>query len=128
MAIISSTIYLVQMKKPVTRTSRHYLLAKTTWSNLHPKIISNCMVQPLIMLMEFISTIIWILGFTLTIDAMTIRLKGHHWGGKGLSAKQNAVYYRHMLFVRNDTHIKYLRATILCQKNIYLKLCFHFML
>ena len=50
MPIISSTIYLVQMKTAVTINSRHYLLSKNTWSNLHLKKIPNWRVQPLLML------------------------------------------------------------------------------
>ena len=36
-ANISYTIYLGQIKTSVTRTSRSYFIAKTTWSNLHLK-------------------------------------------------------------------------------------------
>ena len=56
------------------------------------------------------------------VSKITMRTK------KGWRTNKNVKDYRHMLFVRKDTHIKYSCALILCQKNIYLKGFWHFML
>ena len=116
------------MKTSVTRNSRHYLLAKTTLSNLRLKTIPNWGVQPLLVLIKFIFPLIWTLGIAFSADEITMHFKGHHAGGKWWCKNQKVVYYRHMIFVRKDTHIKYLCSIILCQNNIYLKGCFHLML
>ena len=119
MSTISSTIYLGEMQTTITRNSRHSLLAKNTWSNLHQKQYPNLRVQPLLLLMVFIFTLIWMLGVAVSIDEITMRFKSHHADKKWWCKKKKVMDYRHMLFVRKYTHIKYLYAIILC-KNIYL--------
>ena len=96
----------------------------------HPpkKIVPNLRVQPLILSMEFIFPLIWMLGFAFSIYEMTMRFKVHHADKKGWCKNQKVMYYRHMLFVREDIHIKYLCAMIFRQKQIYLKRRWNFML
>ena len=53
--------------------------------------------------------------------------KGHHTYKKGLCKNQKVMDYRHMLFVRKDTRIKYLCEMTHLQNN-YLNACCHFML
>ena len=65
----------------------------------------NWRVEPLFMLTEFIFPLIWMLGVSFYIDKMTMCFKGHHADKKGLCTKKNVVDYRHMIFVRKDTHI-----------------------
>ena len=57
------------------------------------------------MLMEFIFPLIGMLGVAFYIDEMTMRFKGHYADKKGLCKKKNVMDYRHMIFVRKDTHI-----------------------
>ena len=116
--IISSTIYLSQMQTAITRNSRNYLLAKTTWSNFNPNKISSWRVQSFLMLMGFIFPLIWILGVAFSIDEVNISFIGHHAYKKGWCKNQKVMYYIHMIFFRKDTHIKYLCGMILCEKNI----------
>ena len=78
-AIISSSIYLGQIQTAVTRTSRHSLLSKNHLIKTPPKTKSpDWRVQPLLMSIEFIFSLIWMLGVTISIDKMTMRFKGHH--------------------------------------------------
>ena len=79
MKIISSTINLGQIKTVVTRTSRHYLLAKKNLVKPPPKTKNaNRKVQPLLMWMEFIFPLICMLGVTFSLDVITMSFKGRH--------------------------------------------------
>ena len=87
----------------------------------------NWKVQPFLMRMGFIFSLIWMLVANFSIDEITMLFKSHH-TKKWLRKKKNMMDYRHMIFVRKDTHIKYLCALILYQEHIYLKGCIRFML
>ena len=104
------------MKTAVTRTSRHYLLAKKPWSNLHLKNIKNWKVQPILMWMEFIFPIIWMLGVTFSVDEITMIFKGHHVEKINMTYKTEGDGLKTDDIFRKDTHIKYLYGIILCQK------------
>ena len=56
-----------------------------------------------------------------------MQFKGHN-KEKRWRTNQNVMDYRHMIFIRKYTHIKYLCEMIIFQKNFYLKGCCHFML
>ena len=106
MPIILSTINLGQMQTAVTRNSRHSLLSKTTWSNIHLKINSKLEGAA----SSYVNGI-YIVSFS--IYEMIMFFKGHHADKKGWCTKQNVMDDRHMLFVIKDTHIKYLFEIIL---------------
>ena len=76
--MISTTIHLVQMESSVTITSSNYLLAKNHDWAFNNFFLPNCKVQPLLMWMEFIFTIVWMLGVSFSRDEITMRFKGHH--------------------------------------------------
>ena len=113
--IISSKINLSQMKTSVTRNSRHYLLAKTTWSKLHPIFlyIGGCSLF-LCLWNLYLHSFEWLV-LPSYIDETTMRLKGRHMDKQWWWTKQKVTNYRHTLFFRKDTHIKYLCAIILRQ-------------
>ena len=56
------------------------------------------------------------LGVTFSIDEMTIRFKVHYARGEVLRKNQKVMDYRHIIFARKDTHIKYLCAMIFVKK------------
>ena len=70
---------------------------------------------PLLMPIQYIFIPIWILGVAFSIYETTMRFKFHHAEKKGWRTKQKVTDYRHMLFFRKDTHIKYLCTMILRQ-------------
>ena len=65
--------------------------------------------------MYFIPPIICMIGVNFSIYEMTMNLKGHNAYKRISCTNQKVMDYRHTLFVRKDTHIKYLCAMILCQ-------------
>ena len=117
--IISSTINLGQMQTAVIITSSNYLLTKTTWSNFHIKqnfqiggcILFLCQRNLYFHYFEWLMTPFFIYG-------ITTHFKGHHTDKKWIFTEKKVMDYRHMIFFRTDTHIKYLFEMILFQKHI----------
>ena len=77
MEIISSTIYLGQMKTAVTITSRHYFPAKTTWSKTNLKWNSKLEGAASSFVDGIDIPLIWMLGVAFYIYEITIHYKFH---------------------------------------------------
>ena len=58
------------------------------------------------MWMNFILSLIWMLGVTFSTDEMTMRFKGYHGDRIRMTYKAECDGYRNIIFLIKDKHIK----------------------
>ena len=112
MSTISSTTHLGQIKTDITRASRHYLLAKKPWPNLHLK--QNFQIG---------RYSLFLCRWTLYFHSYGCLLSPFTWMKRPCVSKtimrggKDDVQIRRW-WITDRLHIKYLYAMTLCQKHI----------